>query len=99
MAAHGFPPVLALRTIMAIAHDVTGFVLQEQSGQQHQQPPDQLAELAGLLDGGASSTLLVAIRDGGSPLGGDAFEHGLRALIDGTAAAVARQRPSHPGPS
>jgi TetR/AcrR family transcriptional regulator, tetracycline repressor protein len=83
---------------MALAHYVTGFVLQEQSSQQHpQQPPDQLAELAGLLDGGESSTLLVAIREGGSPLGEDAFEHGLRALIDGTAAAVARQRPSHSG--
>ena len=88
MAAHGFTPVLALRTIMSIAHYVTGFVLQEQSSQQHnRQPPDQLAELAGLLDGGTSTTLLVAIRDGGSPLGEDAFEHGLRVLINGTAAA------------
>jgi TetR/AcrR family tetracycline transcriptional repressor len=34
----------------------------------------------------------VAIREGGSPLGEEAFEHGLRALIDGTAAALARQR-------
>jgi TetR/AcrR family transcriptional regulator, tetracycline repressor protein len=36
--------------------------------------------------------VLVAIREGGSPLGEGAFEHGLRALIDGTAAALARQR-------
>jgi TetR/AcrR family transcriptional regulator, tetracycline repressor protein len=100
MVAQGFSPALALRTIMAVAHYVTGFVLQEQSSQrQHpQEPPDQLAELAGLLDGGESSTLLVAIREGGSPLGEDAFEDGLRALIDGTAAAVVRHRPSHPGP-
>jgi TetR/AcrR family tetracycline transcriptional repressor len=100
MVAHGFTPALALRTIMAIGHYVTGFVLQEQSSQaQHpRQPPDQLAELAGLLDDGTSSTLLVAIRQGGDPLGDDAFEHGLRALIDGTTAALARHRPTHPGP-
>jgi hypothetical protein len=83
---------------MAIAHYVNGFVLQEQTSRQEdaEQPADQLAELAGPLDGGASSTLLMGIREGGSPLGEDAFEHGLRALIDGTAAALARQ---HPGPA
>ncbi|MFC6900497.1 TetR/AcrR family transcriptional regulator C-terminal domain-containing protein [Nonomuraea dietziae] len=31
MLAHGFTPVLALRTITAISHYVTGFVLQEQA--------------------------------------------------------------------
>jgi TetR/AcrR family transcriptional regulator, tetracycline repressor protein len=97
----GFTPVLALRTIMAVAHYVNGFVLQEQTSRQDdaQQQADQFAELAGLLDGGASSTLLTAIREDGSLLGEDAFEHGLRALIDGTAAALARQHPGHPGPS
>jgi TetR/AcrR family transcriptional regulator, tetracycline repressor protein len=100
MVAHGFTPALALRTIMAIAHYVNGFVLQEQTSRQEdaQQPAGQLAELAGLLDDGTSPALLVAIREGGSPLGRDAFEHGVRALIDGTAAAMARQRPGHPGP-
>src|SRR4029450_2931151 len=92
-------PVLALRTIMAIAHYVTGFVLQEQTERQEdaEQPAEQVAELAELLDGGASATLAVAVRDGGSPLGEDAFEHGLRVLINGTAAArtacPARQGP------
>jgi TetR/AcrR family tetracycline transcriptional repressor len=43
-----------------------------------------------LLDGGESSTLLTTIREGGSPLGEQAFEHGLRALLDGTAATLAR---------
>ena len=89
MVDRGFTPVLALRTIMAIAHYVTGFVLQEQTERQEdaEQPADQVAELAELLDGGASATLAVAVRDGGSPLGEDAFEHGLRVLINGTAAA------------
>jgi TetR/AcrR family transcriptional regulator, tetracycline repressor protein len=101
MVDRGFTPVLALRTIMAVAHYVNGFVLQEQTSRQDdaQQQADQFAELAGLLDGGASSTLLTAIREDGSLLGEDAFEHGLRALIDGTAAALARQHPGHPGPS
>jgi len=44
--------------------------------------------MAGLLDGGDWPTLLVAIREGGSPLGEDAFEHGLQALIDGTTTAL-----------
>ena len=101
MVGRGFTPALALRTIMAIAHYVTGFVLQEQSSRQGdaEPSPEQLAELAGLLDGGASATLAMAIREGGSPPDDDAFEHGLRALIDGTTAALARQRPGHPGPS
>jgi AcrR family transcriptional regulator len=94
MVGCGFTPVLALRTTGALAYYVNGFVLQEQTSRQEdaEQPPDQLAALAELLDGGASASLLVAIREGGSPLGEQAFEHGLRALIDGTAAALARQR-------
>ena len=52
-----------------------------------------------MLDGGEPTTLLVAIREGGNPLGTDAFEHGFRALIDGTSAAMARQRPGQSGPS
>ena len=101
MVGRGFTPALALRTIMALAHYVNGFVLQEQTERQEDTEPsgDALAATAGLLDGGGSSTLLLAIRQGGSPLGEDAFEHGLQALIDGTAAAVSRQRPSHPDPS
>jgi TetR/AcrR family transcriptional regulator, tetracycline repressor protein len=96
MVARGFTPVLALRTISALSHYVTGFVLQEQASgpRDAKQPPDQHAALAELLDGGTSAPLLVAVRRGGSPLGEAAFEHGLRALIDGTAAALARQRPT-----
>jgi AcrR family transcriptional regulator len=98
MLGRGFTPVLALRTISALAYYVNGFVLQEQASRQEdaKQPSDQLAALAELLSGGASAPLLVAIREGGNPLGEQAFEHGLRALIDGTAAALARQRSNHP---
>jgi TetR/AcrR family tetracycline transcriptional repressor len=97
MVNRGFTPVLALRTIAALSRYVTGFVLQEQTQRQNDPatPADQLAALAELLDGGTSATLLTAIRDGGSPLGEEAFEQGLRTLIDGTATALARQRPNH----
>jgi AcrR family transcriptional regulator len=90
MVDRGFTPALALRTIMAIAHYVNGFVLQEQTERQEdtQPPAGELAAMAELLDGGDWSTLLVAIREGGSPLGEDAFEHGLQALIDGTTTAL-----------
>jgi TetR/AcrR family tetracycline transcriptional repressor len=96
MVGRGFTPTLALRTISALAYYVNGFVLQEQASRQEagEPPPEQLAALAELLDGGASAPLLVAIRQGGSPLGDQAFEHGLGVLLDGTAAALARQRPT-----
>ena len=90
MVGCGFTPALALRTIMAIAHYVNGFVLQEQTERQEdtQPPAGELAAMAELLDGGGWSTLLVAIREGGSPLGEEAFEYGLQALIDGTTTAL-----------
>jgi TetR/AcrR family transcriptional regulator, tetracycline repressor protein len=90
MVDRGFTPVLALRTIMAIAHYVNGFVLQEQTERQEdtQPPADELAAMTEQLDGGSSATLMAAIREGGWPLGQDAFEHGLRALIDGTTTAL-----------
>ncbi|GAA3219084.1 TetR/AcrR family transcriptional regulator C-terminal domain-containing protein [Nonomuraea helvata] len=93
MVDRGFTPVLALRTITAISQYVTGFVLQEQArpGRQAEQPSDPLAALSGLLDGDTSAPLLVAIRDGARTTGDDAFEHGLRVLIDGTIAALTAQ--------
>jgi TetR/AcrR family transcriptional regulator, tetracycline repressor protein len=93
MVGCGFTPVLALRTIAALTRYVNGFVLQEQTERQGAAAPpaDQLAALAGLLDGGMSATLLVAIREGGSSLSEEAFEYGVRALIDGTTSALARQ--------
>lgn len=94
----GFTPVLALRTITAVWHYVNGFVLQEQTQRQDsaQTPTDPLVALAGHLDSGTSATFIEAIREGGNPLSDHAFEHGLRALIDGTTAALARQPSSHP---
>lgn len=94
MVGCGFTPVLALRTIAAISRYVTGFVFQEQAERQEdtRAPADQFLALAELLDGGTSATLIAAIREGGSPLGEQAFEHGVGALIDGSAAALARHQ-------
>jgi TetR/AcrR family tetracycline transcriptional repressor len=99
MVSRGFTPVLALRTIASLTRYVNGFVLQEQQVEPHhdtERPDDRYATLASLLDGGTSATLLVAIREGGSLLGEDSFEHGLRALIDGTIIALANQARSQP---
>jgi TetR/AcrR family transcriptional regulator, tetracycline repressor protein len=97
MVDRGFTPILALHTVAALSRYVTGFVLQEQTERQENAaaPAAQLAALAQLLDRGTSATLHTALRQGGNPLGEQAFEHGLRALIDGTAAALARQDPNH----
>jgi TetR/AcrR family transcriptional regulator, tetracycline repressor protein len=96
MVGCGFTPVLALRTITALTHYVNGFVLQEQTERQDhtEKPPDQFAALAAQL-GGEFPTLIAAIREGGSTVSEQAFEHGLRALIDGTTANLAPQHPHH----
>lgn len=93
MVARGFTPVRALRTITAIAQYVNGFVLQEQTARRDATAAaaEGLAGLAGFLDAGEDATLVVALRDGGD-LGEEAFEHGLRALIEGTAAARTGRR-------
>ncbi|WP_410670617.1 TetR/AcrR family transcriptional regulator C-terminal domain-containing protein [Amycolatopsis sp. cmx-4-68] len=90
----GFTPVLALRTVATISQYVNGFVLLEQAKPREaaQNPANQLATLAGLLDGGASAPLLVAIREGGTTTGDDAFEHGVRTLIEGTTATLDQHR-------
>lgn len=98
MVGRGFTPALALRTITALTRYVNGCVLQEQTERREQAdaPPDRLAALAGLLDGsdggdrGREATLIAALRESGGSFGEDAFEHGLQALIDGTATALAR---------
>jgi TetR/AcrR family tetracycline transcriptional repressor len=95
MVGRGFTPLLALHTITALTHYINGAVLREQADrQEHTGTPDLLAALAELLDGGTEATLFVALREGGGSLGEEVFEHGLRALIDGTAAALALQRSS-----
>lgn len=78
MTGCGFTPVLAVRTISTLTHYITGFVLQEQAARPTGRPVEEPAP-----------TLMAALRAGGSPLGADAFEHGLRAIINGTAAALA----------
>ncbi|WP_214321226.1 TetR/AcrR family transcriptional regulator C-terminal domain-containing protein [Nonomuraea sediminis] len=94
MTGHGFTPVLALRTITAVTQYVNGFVLQEQA--EHPQPApgtaaDRVAALEELLGEDAPGTLIAAYREQGGAIGEQAFEHGLRALIDGTAAALTRE--------
>ncbi|GAA2431600.1 tetracycline resistance transcriptional repressor TetR(A) [Actinomadura vinacea] len=91
MIGYGFTPVLALRTGMAFVHYVNGFVLQEQTARQGDagSPAEQLAALAEQLDGGTSAPLIVALLEGGSTVGDQAFEHGLRMLVDGARAALA----------
>lgn len=95
MVDRGFTPVLALRTITAISQYVNGFVLAEQTKprQPTESPSHPLAALTELLDAGTSAPLLVAIRESGGTTTDDAFEHGLRTLIDGTTAALDRQQP------
>lgn len=90
MVELGFTPLLALRTISTLSHYSTGFVLQEQTTRQEyaEQPADPMAATAELL-GSPDAVLLQAVRAGGSPLSEAAFEHGLRVIIDGTAAALA----------
>ncbi|PRY46157.1 hypothetical protein [Umezawaea tangerina] len=67
-----------------------GFVLQEQSGPGQSAAPtdERLAGLVAVLGGDPEAVLVVAVRDGGGLLGEDVFEHGLRALVLGTEAAL-----------
>ncbi|NRQ39863.1 TetR family transcriptional regulator [Nonomuraea sp. NN258] len=98
MVACGFTPVLALRAITALSRYVTGFVLQEQlvlreqpersGGGREGAREEWSAALAGLLPGGESAPLAVAVRDGGDLLGEQTFGYGVTALIDGTATAL-----------
>ncbi|GLW12752.1 TetR family transcriptional regulator [Microtetraspora sp. NBRC 13810] len=91
MVALGFTPSLALRTITAFTYYINGSVLQEQTAAgETELSAEQLAALAGALEGGASSPFFQAVRDLGAPIGDQVFEHGLRSLIEGTAAELAR---------
>lgn len=92
LVARGFTPALALHTIAALTRYVNGFVLQEQSVQSRAAAPADAPPPA--IAGISAPLLQQAIRDGGSLLGEQAFEHGLCALLDGTAAALARQHPA-----
>ncbi|MFI6498571.1 TetR/AcrR family transcriptional regulator C-terminal domain-containing protein [Nonomuraea typhae] len=77
MVAAGFTPGLALRTISAVSHYTVGVVLREQTeGQGH-------------WAGTPGPTLRAAVAEAGGALNEAAFEHGLLALVDGTAQALA----------
>ncbi|MEU0884331.1 TetR/AcrR family transcriptional regulator C-terminal domain-containing protein [Lentzea sp. NPDC005914] len=94
----GFTPVLALRTIATISQYVNGFVLLEQATPREptENREKHLAALADLLDAGTSAPLLIAIREGGTTTGDDAFEHGLRTLIAGTTDTLNPRRSNDP---
>ncbi|MFC7383413.1 TetR/AcrR family transcriptional regulator C-terminal domain-containing protein [Sphaerisporangium rhizosphaerae] len=90
MVARGFTPALALHTITALSHYVIGSVLQQQT------EPERPAVAADATEDDIPAILLAAVRDGGGPFGERAFDHGLRAFIDGTAAALARRNAASP---
>ena len=81
MVERGFTPLLALRTITALANYINGFVLQEQADVLPADPAD-VSLLARL------PTLAAAIEQGGFPLAEESFEHGLTVLITGTEALM-----------
>jgi TetR/AcrR family tetracycline transcriptional repressor len=85
MVALGFTPVLALRTITALANYLNGHVLQEQASVAAGAPgaADLLA---------AAPTLAAALRAGGNPMAEESFEHGLTLLIAGTEAQLTGDR-------
>lgn len=76
----GFRPAAALRSVMAIGHFVTGFVLAEQADPHDPAdgPPTGATELME-----SNPVFAAAIAEGGDPQNEAAFEHGLRMLING----------------
>jgi len=87
LIAAGFTPAQALRSITAIGHYVTGFVMEEQSAR-HRPQPDPPTSLASAIQD--TPTLMAAIREGGPPESDDAFEQGVAMLIDGMQALLQR---------
>lgn len=85
LAAFGFDPVLALRTIAIVTHYVTGFALKEQAAVEAQRnEATGVVNPMEILGGQALDTFVEAMQTGGDPLGEDVFEHGLRMIISGT---------------
>lgn len=77
MVERGFTPAQALRTITVLSHYINGLVLQEQAVSATAADRAERPDLTDL------PTLAVALRSG-SPIGDEAFEHGLATLIKGT---------------
>ena len=83
----GFTPAQALRSITAIGHYVTGFVMEEQSARHRPQPDMPTSPDSAIQD---TPTLVAAIREGGPPESNEAFEQGVAMLIDGMQALLQR---------
>ena len=84
LAACGFSPLAARRTISTVTHYTHGFVLQEQTVR----PPAPPAEVAALLEqlaGGPASPLMQAVAASAAAGGDAAFAEGVEAIIQGTA--------------
>lgn len=90
----GFTPAQALQAIFSISHYVTGFVLEEQADQQRSAQTceglDDPIRHAEVLSSEAFTTLATAIRDGPDLQSEQAFDFGLRMLVDGMTAVLAR---------
>jgi TetR/AcrR family tetracycline transcriptional repressor len=83
MTDRGFSPALALRTITTLSQYTTGFLMQEQARRSDAgSAPERAAALVTLL--GEDSAILAAVRSGATIIGDDAFEHGIRLIIEGT---------------
>ncbi|WP_067994632.1 TetR/AcrR family transcriptional regulator C-terminal domain-containing protein [Nocardia pseudobrasiliensis] len=91
LVERGFGAALAMRTLTAITQYTNGFVLREQIRPTavDRLAANRLDALTELLD--ADAPLLTALRAGAGTVGDRAYRHGLRALVDGTAEALARE--------
>ncbi|PSK95637.1 TetR family transcriptional regulator [Murinocardiopsis flavida] len=94
LVGFGFTPVEAMRSIISIGHFVTGFVMEEQGAQggRHKDDPGTAEDRPrgrGTETPSASNAdtpmLSAAIAEGGPPESDEAFEQGLRLLVDGMA--------------
>ena len=78
LVALGLDPASALHTLIAVAHFVTGFVLEEQAAARR-----HITDAAA--PGDDLPLLRAALQAGGVPEDDRSFEHGLTALVDGLA--------------
>ena len=91
----GFTPGEALRSLVAIGTFVGGFVTEEQAEARRDEEEGRTEEedqeaFRQLLEGNLP-TLVAALRETGDPNGEETFEHGLRLIVDGMWATLARR--------
>ncbi|MEV0829456.1 TetR/AcrR family transcriptional regulator C-terminal domain-containing protein [Nonomuraea rubra] len=85
----GFTPARGLHAITAISHYTLGFVLNEQAALDRRGRRDSPGDEAALAAYVADYPLTVeGVRTGGAPTSDEAFEHGLRLILDGVAASA-----------